>query len=1057
MRDALRSSSAQLLLALSVSLTLLAGCDGDAMPDGGVDGGSPIDSGGRDAGTDAGSDASVTCGDGVVAASEGCDDGDAEAGDGCAADCAVESGFACTGEPSVCTSMCGDGVIAGEETCDDGGEVGGDGCSPTCTLEVGWTCDGAPSVCGAVCGDGMLLGAETCDDGDVDGGDGCDATCALETGWSCTGMPSSCAPICGDGAVVGTEGCDDGGTDDGDGCSAACIEEAGHACTGMPSSCVAVCGDGAVVGTETCDDGDTDDGDGCSASCGTEAGFTCTGEPSVCVAICGDGVVAGTEGCDDGGTDSLDGCSATCVPEPGYVCAGSPSLCTTVCGDGVMAGAEDCDDGNTMDGDDCRADCSANSGESCLDPLPTSSGATAAGRTTWTFAAGAAVDDDHGASCDPNGTGADMIFHVLKTTPTVAMGGSLLHVHASSDETSASSYLDIEITSGACTGASADVERCLWYARTWEAYLDVPAGDYYLHVVRNSTPAAGTPAMTVFAEEVPTTDPAAQGEGCFAPLTTASAGYTAPATAGAAHTWTLGPIASFDMGPSWGEPQSISCDDHATYGDIHGVDAVVRFDKASAGSVLLVEVQNLDPTLSASDLDVEVLAECDPLATPRVSRNCRANADSIAFTAGGPAGPSYIWLATEATGEVFVGAEVRVTELTLATGESWVVAQPLTGSGAIAPSSSRRFDAPSCFPATGNIHWYRYTATEEGLSFRPDAGPIALFDAEGQELSCATNGNAEPAAQIVTPGTTLHVAVMVGVSTAMTVIDQPYTGVRTATDMGITFPASATTDYGMTSAPGVLYLGGTSSLFEIPLTVGATAVAHDAADGITATQLGYDLVTAGSALFSVDSSAATGSSRIYRIYDGATWGPSARDLTPSYPTGAPSYTLASNGTTIFYASRRTTGSVEFWSLPAGAPATPFLLGSNTSVHYVVGLAVDTNYFYVASNGASGEGVYRVSRSPVSSAPTFLGPLNTSTLHTAIALDSRTAPNYLYVRDAIGDIHVFASPAGATPTALGVISTLGAPSDYGMTFDETTGALYFFETESDAAGRIVRLD
>jgi len=47
----------------------------------------------------------VVCGDGAIGGMEGCDDGDATAGDGCSATCAVEAGFTCTGEPSVCEAI----------------------------------------------------------------------------------------------------------------------------------------------------------------------------------------------------------------------------------------------------------------------------------------------------------------------------------------------------------------------------------------------------------------------------------------------------------------------------------------------------------------------------------------------------------------------------------------------------------------------------------------------------------------------------------------------------------------------------------------------------------------------------------------------------------------------------------------------------------------------------------------------------------------------------------------------------------------------------------------
>ncbi|HKU44704.1 MAG TPA: DUF4215 domain-containing protein, partial [Polyangiales bacterium] len=111
-------------------------------------------------------------------------------------------------EPSDDT-FCGSGYINGGETCDDGDTTGGDGCSATCSVETGYQCSGQPSVCTTVCGNGAIHGAEACDDGDSDSGDGCSGSCAIETGYQCSGQPSVCTTVCGNGAIHGAETCDD--------------------------------------------------------------------------------------------------------------------------------------------------------------------------------------------------------------------------------------------------------------------------------------------------------------------------------------------------------------------------------------------------------------------------------------------------------------------------------------------------------------------------------------------------------------------------------------------------------------------------------------------------------------------------------------------------------------------------------------------------------------------------------------------------------------------------------------------------------------------------------
>lgn len=97
---------------------------------------------------------SPTCGDGTVASPETCDDGNTTSGDGCSNVCSTESGWSCSGNPSVCTTTCGDGIKAGTEQCDDGNLNNGDGCSSTCTTEPGSThptvISGAVTISGQV-------------------------------------------------------------------------------------------------------------------------------------------------------------------------------------------------------------------------------------------------------------------------------------------------------------------------------------------------------------------------------------------------------------------------------------------------------------------------------------------------------------------------------------------------------------------------------------------------------------------------------------------------------------------------------------------------------------------------------------------------------------------------------------------------------------------------------------------------------------------------------------------------------------------------------------------
>lgn len=130
-----------------------------------------------------GGGAGGSCGDGMVGPGEQCDDGNLSTGDGCTSSCAVETGWECIGNPSVCSAECGDGTLAGSEVCDDGNTVSESSCEygvPSCQT-CNDSCTEILHRTGNVCGDGDLYPAfEQCDDGNTASGDGCSAQCEGE-------------------------------------------------------------------------------------------------------------------------------------------------------------------------------------------------------------------------------------------------------------------------------------------------------------------------------------------------------------------------------------------------------------------------------------------------------------------------------------------------------------------------------------------------------------------------------------------------------------------------------------------------------------------------------------------------------------------------------------------------------------------------------------------------------------------------------------------------------------------------------------------------------------
>lgn len=126
---------------LLVCLVLLLGCGGstDASSDGGV-----IDASDSD-----GSTASAYCPNRAIEEPEACDDGNMDDGDGCDGACAIEVGWTCAGEPSICNRAVSCKEVlesgatqSGTYVIDPDGPAGEDPYTVYCDMETdggGWT------------------------------------------------------------------------------------------------------------------------------------------------------------------------------------------------------------------------------------------------------------------------------------------------------------------------------------------------------------------------------------------------------------------------------------------------------------------------------------------------------------------------------------------------------------------------------------------------------------------------------------------------------------------------------------------------------------------------------------------------------------------------------------------------------------------------------------------------------------------------------------------------------------------------------------------------------
>jgi cysteine-rich repeat protein len=258
------------------------------------------------------------CGDGVMLGDEACDDGNVVDGDGCSATCTLETGFDCTGVPTVCTDI--DECAATPSGCDLAADCTNTVGAFTCTCKPGYVGDGK------VCTPKEDCGAVACDDSNPCTDDSCDkATGCVHANNT---VPCTDDNVCTEGDVCGDGLCVAGAAKD-------CDDK--NVCT--TDSCDPLAGCANTPNTEPCTDGDAcTTGDLCAAGACVPGGAT----------VCDD-----SNPCTDDACDLATGCTVTVNTAP----CDDKDACTTgdTCALGacVPGGPTVCDDSNPCTDDAC--------------------------------------------------------------------------------------------------------------------------------------------------------------------------------------------------------------------------------------------------------------------------------------------------------------------------------------------------------------------------------------------------------------------------------------------------------------------------------------------------------------------------------------------------------------------------------------------------------------------------------------------------------------------------------------------------------------------------------
>ncbi|TSC24659.1 EGF domain-containing protein [Corallococcus sp. Z5C101001] len=250
------------------------------------------------------------CGDGKVSPGEQCDDGNRTSGDGCSSTCSVESGYTCTGQPSVCTDI--NECTNGTAQCSTNATCTNTPGSYSCTCKAGYTGNGKTCTDINECTNGTAQCSVNATCTNTAGS----YTCACKAGY--TGNGKTCNDI--NECTNGTAQCSTNATCTNTAGSYTCACKAGY--TGNGKTCTDV--NECTNGTAQCSVNATCSNTQGSYTCTCKAGYTGNGKTCNDINEC----TNGTAQCSVNATCTNTAGSYTCACKVGYT--GNGKTCTDI-------------------------------------------------------------------------------------------------------------------------------------------------------------------------------------------------------------------------------------------------------------------------------------------------------------------------------------------------------------------------------------------------------------------------------------------------------------------------------------------------------------------------------------------------------------------------------------------------------------------------------------------------------------------------------------------------------------------------------------------------------
>jgi hypothetical protein len=253
---------------------------------------------------------------------------------------------------------------------------------------------------------------------------------------------------------------------------------------------------------------------------------------------------------------------------------------------------------------------------------------------------------------------------------------------------------------------------------------------------------------------------------------------------------------------------------------------------------------------------------------------------------------------------------------------------------------------------------------------------------------------------------------------------------------------------------GFVYVGGPSDLFRLPK-AGGTVQNVETAAGLTTTQLGFDMVTVGNEIYTLESNTSAATNQLWRISTdaGATWSIQNYAQFPQTPNDDLRAVTFYKGR-IYMTTDESVDPTQIWSIPASSSTLPEVATLEAQVpdeDFCTGIAVDDHYYYLACSNVD-DRLIRVDRVTLAKeliTDQFDLNITKIALH-AHDIDGDGRADALYFQSDEEEVLFACDPNQGTPGQFFVdvlASFGGGTSNFGLGFDPVDGALWMFDDDT----------